>query len=403
MTSNPLSFFDTTLRDGEQAPGCCMSVQEKLEIAERLEALGVDVIEAGFAMASDGDALAIKIISREVQGACIASMARSCQKDIEVAAGALEKARRSRIHIVLASSDLHLQSKLRITRAEALERAATSVALARRYVDEVEFSPEDCTRTDPEFLCKMVATVIDSGGTVINLPDTVGYCTPTEYAGVFHLIRTRVPQAANVILSSHCHNDLGLAVANSLAAISAGAQQVECTINGIGERAGNAALEEIAAALHVRRDQFPCTHSLNSEQIYSASRRLAEIIGFGPQPNKAVVGRNAFAHEAGIHQHGVLANPLTYEIMKPEIFGIPQHHIVLGKHSGRRALAHRFKELGVILSAQDLDETYHRFIQVADRKKSIFDMDLLALAPARKRDVTAVAGAGNCQEPARSL
>lgn len=384
MSSHPIVFLDTTLRDGEQSPGCSMNVQEKLRMAHALEALGVNVIEAGFAIASDGDSSAIKAISREVRGPCIGSMARACQADIETAARALEGANRSRIHIVLASSDLHLEYKLKITRAEALDRAATSVRLASRLVDEVEFSPEDTTRSDRDFLCQMISTVIEAGATIINLPDTVGYCVPAEYAALFEMVRERVPQAKGVTLSSHCHNDLGLAVANTLAAVGAGAQQVEGTINGIGERAGNAALEEVAAAMHVRKDKFPVSHSLVLEKLYPASQLLAEIIGFGPQPNKAVVGRNAFAHEAGIHQHGVLANPLTYEIMRPAAFGVPHNQIVLGKHSGRRALAHRLEELGVALDGHDLDIAYERFMALADRKKGVFDLDLLALAPARK-------------------
>jgi 2-isopropylmalate synthase len=384
MNSHPIVFLDTTLRDGEQSPGCSMNMQEKLRMAHALEALGVDIIEAGFAIASDGDSSAIKAISREIRRPCIGSMARAHRADIEAAARALEGASRSRIHIVLASSDLHLEYKLKITRAEALDRAATSVGLASRLVDEVEFSPEDTTRSDPDFLCQMISTVIEAGATIVNLPDTVGYCVPAEYAALFETVRERVPQAKGVTLSSHCHNDLGLAVANTLAAIGAGAQQVEGTINGIGERAGNAALEEVAAAMHVRRDKFPVSHSLVLENLYPASQLLAEIIGFGPQPNKAVVGRNAFAHEAGIHQHGVLANPLTYEIMRPAAFGVPHNQIVLGKHSGRRALAHRLEELGVALDGNDLDIAYERFMALADRKKGVFDLDLLALAPARK-------------------
>lgn len=402
MKMNRLLFFDTTLRDGEQAPGCSMTVQEKLQMAQMLDALGVDIIEAGFAMASEGDSRAINVISREIKGPCIASMARSCKDDIEAAARALEPAQRSRIHIVLASSDLHLEYKLRITRAEALDRAASSVALASRYVDEVEFSPEDATRSDPDFLCQMVAAVVEAGGKVINLPDTVGYCIPSEYAAMFHMVRSRVPQVCAVTLSSHCHNDLGLAVANTLAAISVGAQQVECTINGIGERAGNASLEEVAAAMHVRKDQFPVTHGLVLNQLYPASKLLSEIIGFGPQPNKAVVGRNAFAHEAGIHQHGVLANRLTYEIMRPEIFGIHHDSIVLGKHSGRRALAHRLQELGVVLDPGDLNSAYRKFIELADRKKLIFDLDLLALVPAHKRESLSGQHSTKCLEPVSS-
>jgi 2-isopropylmalate synthase len=384
MTSRPVIFFDTTLRDGEQSPGCSMNVREKLRMAHALEALGVDVLEAGFAVASEGDSSSIKAISREVHGPCIASMARACQTDIEAAAGALEHAHRSRIHIVLASSDLHLEYKLRMSRAEALDRAAASVRLACEYVDEVEFSPEDSTRSDPDFLCQIVAVAIDAGASIINIPDTVGYCVPAEYGALFEMLLSLVPQVDGITLSAHCHNDLGLAVANTLAAVSSGAQQVECTINGIGERAGNAALEEVAAAMLVRRDRFHCTHSLVLERLYPTSQLLSEIIGFGPQPNKAVVGRNAFAHEAGIHQHGMLANPLTYEIMSPASVGVPHNQIVLGKHSGRRALSHRLQELGVVLESCDLDLAYRRFVEIADRKKRVFDQDLLALIPAHK-------------------
>jgi 2-isopropylmalate synthase len=381
MISDRIIFFDTTLRDGEQSPGCSMTVAEKLRMAHALEALGVDVIEAGFAIASEGDSKAIKAIGREVRNPIITSLARARKQDIEAAAIALEPARRSRIHLVLASSDIHLEYKLKITRAEALEQADAFVRLACRYVDEVEFSPEDSTRTDPDFLCRMVAVAIDAGATIINLPDTVGYCVPTEYAAIFEMLRSRVPQVANVTLSSHCHNDLGMAVANTLAAVTAGAQQVECTINGIGERAGNAALEEIAAAMLVRKDKFPCKHSLVLDRLYPTSQLLSEFISFEPAPNKAVVGRNAFAHEAGIHQHGVLANPLTYEIMRPDSVGVPRNSMVLGKHSGRSALAHRLQELGVVLEASQLDSVYHSFSELADRKKSIFDQDLLSLIP----------------------
>jgi 2-isopropylmalate synthase len=386
MISDRIIFFDTTLRDGEQSPGCSMTVAEKLRMAHALEALGVDVIEAGFAIASEGDSKAIKAIGREVRNPIITSLARARKQDIEAAAIALEPARRSRIHLVLASSDIHLEYKLKITRAEALEQADAFVRLACRYVDEVEFSPEDSTRTDPDFLCRMVAVAIDAGATIINLPDTVGYCVPTEYAAIFEMLRSRVPQVANVTLSSHCHNDLGMAVANTLAAVTAGAQQVECTINGIGERAGNAALEEIAAAMLVRKDKFPCKHSLVLDRLYPTSQLLSEFISFEPAPNKAVVGRNAFAHEAGIHQHGVLANPLTYEIMRPDSVGVPRNSMVLGKHSGRSALAHRLQELGVVLEASQLDSVYHSFSELADRKKSIFDQDLLSLIPATISD-----------------
>ncbi len=385
MTADRVLFFDTTLRDGEQSPGCSMNIQEKLRMAHALEGLGVDVLEGGFAIASEGDFTAIAAISRVVRGPSITSLARARKEDIEAAARALEQARRSRIHIFLASSDIHLEHKLKITREQALEQADSAVRLARTYVEEVEFSPEDATRTDPDFLCQMVTVAIEAGATIINLPDTVGYSVPGEYGAMFEMLRARVPQVASVTLSSHCHNDLGLAVANSLAAVAAGARQIECTINGIGERAGNAALEEVAAAMLVRRDQFPYTHGIVHEQLFPASQLLTELIGFGPAPNKAVVGSNAFAHEAGIHQHGVLSNPLTYEIMTPASVGVPNNRMVLGKHSGRHALAHRLQELGFDLDVADLDAAYRRFSELADRKKSIFDQDLLALVPAPRR------------------
>jgi 2-isopropylmalate synthase len=378
-------FFDTTLRDGEQSPGCSMNTAEKLRMAHALEALGVDIIEAGFAIASPGDFAAISSICSEVRGPRIASLARARSEDIQAAARSVEGADRSRIHIFLASSDIHLEHKLKIQRAEALEQVDASVRLARTYVDDVEFSPEDASRSDPDFLCRMVAVAIDAGASVINLPDTVGYCVPNEYGAIFRMLRERVPQVAGITLSSHCHNDLGMAVANSLAAVEAGVRQIECTINGIGERAGNAALEEVAAAMLVRPDKFPYVHGLVLEQLYPTSQLLAELISFAPAPNKAVVGSNAFAHEAGIHQHGVLAHPLTYEIMTPASVGVPNNRMVLGKHSGRRALTHRLKELGFVLDAADLDIVYHRFNELADHRKAIFDQDLISLLPERHR------------------
>jgi 2-isopropylmalate synthase len=385
MISSHVLFLDTTLRDGEQSPGCSMNSQEKLRMAHALEQLGVDVVEAGFAIASEGDFHAIKAIGQEVRGPVIASLARARSEDIETAARALDGARRSRIHIVLASSDIHLQYKLKISRAEALEQADSSVRLACGYFDEVEFSPEDATRTDPDFLCQMVAVAIDAGATIINLPDTVGYSVPAEYGAIFEMLRSRLPQVAGITLSSHCHNDLGLAVANTLAAIAAGAQQVECTINGIGERAGNAAIEEIAAALHVRGDRYPMENRLNLSKMYAASQLLGRMISFAPSPNKAVVGDNAFAHEAGIHQHGVLSNPLTYEIMTPTVFGIPTNRLVLGKHSGRHALRSRLIDLGYRLSAAELDIAYRAFTELADRKKAIYDQDLINLVVHHQR------------------
>ncbi len=377
-------FFDTTLRDGEQSPGCSMTIPEKLRMAHALEVLGVDIIEAGFAIASPGDFAAISSISREVRGPRIASLARTRREDIEASARALEGAHRARIHIFLASSDIHLEHKLKIARSEALQQVDSAIRLARTYVDDVEFSPEDATRSHPDFLCQMVAVAIDAGATVINVPDTVGYCVPNEYGAIFQMLRTRVPQVAGITLSSHCHNDLGMAVANSLAALEAGVRQIECTINGIGERAGNAALEEVAAAMLVRRDKFPWVHGLKLEQLYPTSQLLSEIISFAPAPNKAVVGSNAFAHEAGIHQHGMLAHPLTYEIMTPASVGVPNNRMVLGKHSGRRALAHRLKELGYELDAAEIEIVYHRFNELADHRKAIFDQDLIAMIPEKR-------------------
>ena len=385
MAPDRVHFFDTTLRDGEQSPGCSMTQQEKLQIAHSLADLGVDILEAGFAISSDGDFASVEAVAREVRGPVIASLARAKRGDIERAAEALQRAQKARIHIFLASSDLHLEYKLKMSREQALEQAAESVAFARTFVDDVEFSPEDSTRTDPDFLCKIVAVAIEAGATVINLPDTVGYATPADYAGMFRMIRERVPGADKVILSSHTHDDLGLAVANALAAIEAGARQIECTINGIGERAGNAALEEIAAALHVRGDRYPMENRLNLSKIYASSQLLGHMISFSPSPNKAVVGDNAFAHEAGIHQHGVLSNPLTYEIMTPSVFGIPTNRLVLGKHSGRHALRSRLIALGYNLSPADLDIAYRAFTELADRKKAIYDQDLINLVAHHQR------------------
>src|SRR6201991_3979277 len=355
---NQIVFFDTTLRDGEQSPGCTMHHDEKLRMAHQLAELGVDVIEAGFAIASQGDSDSIRMIAREVRGARIASLARCKREDIEAAARSIEPAPKSRIHTFLASSDLHLQAKLKITRAEALDQAAESVRLARTFTDDVEFSAEDATRTDPDFLVKIVTAAVQAGATTVNIPDTVGYTTPEEYPATFRMLIEKVPGAENVIFSTHCHDDLGMAVANTLAGIQAGARQVECTITGIGERAGNAALEEIAAALMVRRDKLPYTNNIKMEKLHPTSQMLAEVISFGAAPNKAVVGANAFAHESGIHQHGMLANPLTYEIMTPASVGAGNTNLVLGKHSGRRALADRLEKLGHSLTREQLDEVY---------------------------------------------
>jgi 2-isopropylmalate synthase len=385
MANDRVLFFDTTLRDGEQSPGCSMTQHEKLQVAHSLADLGVDVIEAGFAISSDGDFAAIDAVAQEVRGPVIASLARAKREDIERAGQAVKKAKRSRIHIFLASSDIHLEYKLRMSREQALESAATAVALGKTLAEEVEFSPEDATRTSHDFLCQIVGVAIEAGATVINLPDTVGYAVPNGYAEMFRVIRERVPGADRVTLSAHTHDDLGLATANALAAIDAGARQVECTINGIGERAGNAALEEIAAALRVRADRYPVQHGLNLEKLYPLSQQLARTISFGPSPNKAIVGANAFAHEAGIHQHGVLSNPLTYEIMTPASVGVPTNRMVLGKHSGRHALRSRLIALGYDLAPADLDIAYRAFTELADKKKAIYDLDLVNLVAHHQR------------------
>ena len=388
MISDHVFFFDTTLRDGEQSPGCSMTTQEKLTMAHALEDLGVDIIEAGFAMASEGDFAAIATITQAIRKPRIASLARAKTEDIEMAARALQFADRARIHIFLASSDLHLEYKLKIGRQEALDLTGESIRLALKHVEDVEFSPEDATRSDRDFMVEMVRVAVEAGATTINMPDTVGYTTPEEYAQMFREVRERVPaiDERGIVLSSHCHDDLGLAVANSLAAIQAGARQVECTINGIGERAGNAALEEIAAALYVRGDRFGVSTGIKLENLYPTSQVLGQLITFRPSPNKAIVGDNAFAHESGIHQHGVLANPLCYEIMTPTLVGVAKNHLVLGKHSGRAALRNRLEQLGFTLTRDELQHTYYRFVALADRKKNIYDQDLIGILPDHIRE-----------------
>jgi 2-isopropylmalate synthase len=385
---NHVLIFDTTLRDGEQSPGCSMTTQEKLSMAHALEDLGVDILEAGFAMASEGDFAAIATITQAIRKPRITSLARAKAEDIDIAARALEHADRARIHVFLASSDLHLEYKLKMTREQALAQAAESVAQARRLVDDVEFSPEDATRSDRNFLIEIVRVAVQAGARTINMPDTVGYTTPEEYGQMFREVRERIPEIdrENVILSSHCHDDLGLAVANSLAAVQAGARQVECTINGIGERAGNAALEEIAAALFVRADHYGATTSIKLNKLVPTSQTLGQLITFGPSPNKAIVGANAFAHESGIHQHGMLANPLCYEIMTPASVGASSTNLVLGKHSGRAALRNRLEQLGYTIDREELQQVYYRFVALADRKKNIYDIDLIGLLPQTIRD-----------------
>jgi 2-isopropylmalate synthase len=377
--TNRLIVFDTTLRDGEQAPGFSMRIDEKIRMARQLEALGVDVIEAGFPIASEADAEAVRRVAHVVTRATVAALARCAPGDIDRAAWALGPARRGRIHTFIATSDLHLSRKLRMTREACLAAATESVARARGYTDDVEFSAEDATRSDLDFLCRVVEAVIEAGATTINLPDTVGYSTPDEIGEFFRTVMTRVPNAHRAIFSAHCHDDLGLAVANTLAAIGAGVRQVECTVNGIGERAGNASLEEIVMATRVRADRVPVVTGIVTEQLYASSQLLSEMTGERVQANKAIVGRNAFAHEAGIHQDGMLKDRRTYEIMRPEDVGVPATTLVLGKHSGRHAVQKRCEQLGVSLSRQDLDQVYRRMVALADTAKHVTDDDLRAI------------------------
>jgi 2-isopropylmalate synthase len=374
-----ITVFDTTLRDGEQSPGCSMNRQEKLRLAHQLDRLGVDVIEAGFPIASDGDFESVKAIASVVRRPIIAGLARACRPDIERAWEALQDAARPRIHVFLATSDIHLTYKLRITRDQCVEQAREAIRLAKSLCEDVEFSPEDATRTDPDFLCRVLEAVVEEGATTLNIPDTVGYTIPTEFADLITTIRQNVKEIENVVISAHCHNDLGMAVANALAAVSAGARQVECTINGIGERAGNASLEEIVMAMRVRPDRFAFETGVIGDQIFPASQMLSEITGVPVQPNKAITGRNAFAHEAGIHQDGVLKNPLTYEIMTPKSVGVPDSKLVLGKHSGRHALSIRCEQLGYQFDRRALDDIYRRFVRLADKIKHVEDHHLLEL------------------------
>jgi 2-isopropylmalate synthase len=372
-------IFDTTLRDGEQSPGCSMNVQEKLRLAQQLDRLGVDVIEAGFPIASDGDFEAVQSIAASLRRPAIAALARACTGDVDRAWQAVQGAAHPRIHIFLATSDIHLKYKLRITREQCLKQAQESVRHAKSLCADVEFSPEDATRTDVAFLCHVVEAVIAAGATTVNIPDTVGYSMPEEYGQLIRTLYERVAGIDTITISTHCHNDLGLAVANSLAGVQNGARQVECAINGIGERAGNASLEEIVMVLRVRPDRYPYETGITSEQLFPSSQMLAEIIRVPVQPNKAITGRNAFAHEAGIHQDGMLKNPLTYEIMTPQSVGVPDSRLVLGKHSGRHALALRCEQLGHQFERRELDEVYRRFVVLADRIKKVQDSHLLEL------------------------
>jgi len=379
MPQDRVSIFDTTLRDGEQSPGCSMNLTEKVRMANKLQDLGVDIIEAGFPIASEGDFAAVKAISAQCQKVKVAALCRTAEQDVARAAEALRCAARPRIHTFCATSDIHLEHKLRKSRAEVIEMTRAAVRQARGYADDVEFSAEDATRSDIDYLCEVLEAAVDAGASVLNVPDTVGYTTPSEYTRLVQQVRERVVRDRDVIISVHCHNDLGLAVANSLAAIEAGARQVECTINGIGERAGNASLEEIVMALHVRADRLPFETGIKTTELYPTSQLLSSIVGIDVQPNKAIVGRNAFAHEAGIHQHGVINNPLCYEIMTPESVGVPANSLVLGKHSGRHALSLRYAELGYEITPTELDAAYINFTDLADRKKRIYDQDLISL------------------------
>jgi 2-isopropylmalate synthase len=380
ISERHIKIFDTTLRDGEQSPGCSMDLGEKVRLAHKLQSLGVDVIEAGFPIASDGDFEAVKSVAAECREVTVAALCRTAEADVRRAAEALAGAARPRIHTFVATSDIHLEYKLRKNREQVIEMTRQAVALARSFVDEVEFSAEDATRSDPEYLCEVFSAAMSEGATILNVPDTVGYTLPHEFGELVRKVRREVTtNRDDVIISVHCHNDLGLAVANSLAALDAGARQVECTVNGIGERAGNASLEEVVMAINVRNDRLAYQTAIDTRQIFSTSQMLSQIIGFAVQPNKAIVGRNAFAHEAGIHQHGVMSNPLCYEIMTPESVGVPANALVLGKHSGRHALALRYTELGYRLDTAELEAAYHRFTTLADRKKRIYDQDLISL------------------------
>ncbi len=378
--SKPITIFDTTLRDGEQAPGFGMNINEKLRMAAQLDLLGVDVIEAGFPICSQGDFDAVKAIAETVENATVAGLARTREEDIDRAGEAIAPAKKGRIHTFIATSDIHMEHKLKMNRDEVLAEADKAVRHAKSWCDDVEFSAEDATRTDPEFLFEVIHAAVEAGATTVNIPDTVGYAVPWEFGQLISDIRKRVPGGDKINISVHCHNDLGLAVANSLIAVQNGADQVECTINGIGERAGNASLEELAMAIHTRQNQFDQHLNLNHQYIYPASQTLIEITGQNLQANKAVVGQNAFSHEAGIHQHGVLSNPLTYEIMTPATIGKKGNDIVLGKHSGRKALNHRLEELGFTFTREELDRVYDGFIEICDRKKIVSDQDLIYLS-----------------------
>jgi len=391
-----LQIFDTTLRDGEQSPGFSMNKEEKLQLARQIEQLGADIIEAGFPIASPGDLDATRAVAAEIKQSRVAALARARQEDVDAALKGLEPAAKPRLHLFLATSDLHLKYKLRINREQALDQITKMVRFGSQHCDEVEFSAEDASRTDIDYLCEVVIAAVESGATIINLPDTVGYSTPDDYAAMFRQVRARLGAHPNVVLSAHCHDDLGLALANSLAAIDAGVRQIECTINGIGERAGNASLEELVVALHVRNNRYPVTTHIKLEKLYPTSRLLSTITGISVPPNKAVVGANAFAHEAGIHQDGILKNPLTYEIIVPEKVGVPARRLVLGKHSGRNAFRARLSELGFETTDTELAECYRLAIVRADEEKEITDRDLITIIhQVRRAQTPASASSGS--------
>lgn len=392
-----VKIFDTTLRDGEQSPGCSMTVGEKQRLAYQLDRLGVDVIEAGFPVSSDGDFESVRAVASAIRRPVIAALARCRREDIERAWEAVKIAARPRLHVFLATSDIHLQHKLKISRRDCLEQARDAVRFAKSLCADVEFSPEDATRSERSFLCEVLEAAIEAGATTLNIPDTVGYAVPADYAELIETLRSQVRGIGQATISAHCHNDLGLAVANSLAAVGAGARQVECTVNGIGERAGNASLEELVMAMRVRPDRYPYRTAIVSEHLFPASELLTEITGVPVQPNKAITGRNAFAHEAGIHQDGVIKNPLTYEIMTPQSVGVPCTRLVLGKHSGRHALGRRCESLGFALDSRELDRVYRLFLTLADHAKVVDDRQILDLIrPARTENASK-----NAAEPSR--
>lgn len=386
-----IKIFDTTLRDGEQTPGVNLNINEKLEIARQMQKLGVDVMEAGFAIASPGDFEAVKAIARNIKGVTIASLSRAVEKDIDRSWEAVQYAENPRIHTFLATSDIHMKYKLKMTEEQVVERAAAMVKYAKKYCSDIEFSPEDAGRTRPEFLYRVLEAVIEAGATVVNIPDTVGYTMPAEFGKMIKGIRENVKNIHKAEISVHCHNDLGLAVANTLSALENGAVQLECTINGLGERAGNAALEEIIMAINTRKDYFGnFIHNIDTTQIYRTSKLVASLTGVSVQPNKAIVGANAFAHESGIHQHGVLSEKTTYEIMTPESIGLAQNRMVLGKLSGRHAFEERLKEMGYGLPPEEVQKAFEKFKDLADKKKTVTDRDIEALVEEKAYDVPEV-------------